>query len=95
MDTVSNFKLFANTLGLSNEKAKEITFNMTQLAHDMAAVAGVDVSTMAQKINSALAGQTKALKEYGISLDSNSLQQTLYQNNIKRTVASLNSAEKA
>lgn len=95
MDTVSNFKLFANTLGLSNEKAKEITFNMTQLAHDMAAVAGVDVSTMAQKINSALAGQTKALKEYGISLDSNSLQQTLYQNNINRTVASLNSAEKA
>lgn len=95
MDTVSNFKLFANTLGLSNEKAKEITFNMTQLAHDMAAVAGVDVSTMSQKINSALAGQTKALKEYGISLDSNSLQQTLYQNNIKRTVASLNSAEKA
>ena len=95
MNAVSNFKLFANTLGLSNEKAKEITFNMTQLAHDMAAVAGVDVSTMAQKINSALAGQTKALKEYGIALDSNSLQQTLYQNNIKRTVASLNSAEKA
>ena len=94
---VSKFRLMTSTMGINNDKSKEMSFNLTQLAYDLAAVSGRqdDVSTTMNAINSALAGQTKALTKYGIALNQNSLQETLNTAGLNKKVSALNSAQKA
>lgn len=94
-NAVSRFRVLTNTMGINNEKSKEMSFNMTQLAYDLSAVSGNDVSQTINQITSALGGQTKALNEYGISIDNNILQQYLNAKGIDRKVKSLTAAEKA
>lgn len=96
-NVVSKFRLMTSTMGVNNTKSKEMAFNMTQLAYDLAAVSGHqdDVSTTMNAINSALAGQTKALAKYGIALNQNSLQETLNTAGLNKKVNALNSAQKA
>lgn len=93
-NAVSKFRILTTTIGLNNEKSKEMSFNMTQLAYDLAAVSGNDVSQTINQITSALGGQTKALKSYGIAIDQNTIQQLLNANGINRKVSSLTAAQK-
>lgn len=96
-NVASKFRLMTQTIGVNNAKSLEMTENMTKLAYDLAAVSGnqSDVSTTMNAINSALAGQTKALTKYGIALNQASLQERLNETGINRKVSALNSAEKA
>jgi len=96
-NVASKFRLMTQTMGINNEKSKEMTQNMTQLAYDLAAVTGHqdDVSTTMNAINSALAGQTKQLAKYGIALNNASLQETLNAAGINKKVSALTSAQKA
>lgn len=94
-NAVSRFRIFTNTMGVNNEKSKEMSMNMTQLAYDLAAVSGNDVSQTVNQLTSALGGQTKALKQYGIAIDKNTLQQTLNEHGINRKISSLTAAELA
>ena len=94
-NAVSKFRVLTNTMGVNNDKSKEMSYNMTQLAYDLKAVSGNDVSQTMNQLTSALSGQTKALKEYGIAIDNNTLQQVLNAHGIDRKVNSLTAAEKA
>lgn len=94
-NAISRFRIFTNTMGVNNEKSKEMSMNMTQLAYDLAAVSGNDVSQTVNQLTSALGGQTKALKQYGIAIDKNTLQQTLNEHGINRKISSLTAAELA
>lgn len=94
-NAVSKFRILTSTMGLNNEKSKEMSFNMTQLAYDLSAISGNDVSQTMNQITSALGGQTKALKSYGIAIDQNTIQQLLNANGIDRKISSLTAAEKA
>lgn len=96
-NVASKFRLLTQTMGVNNSKSLEMTQNMTKLSYDLAAVTGhqEDISTTMNAINSALAGQTKALAKYGIALNQNSLQETLNTAGINKKVSALNSAEKA
>ncbi len=94
-NAVSKFRLFTNTMGVNNEKSKEMSMNMTQLAYDLSAISGNDVSQTVNQLTSALGGQTKALKQYGIAIDKNTIQQLLNEHGINRKVSSLTAAELA
>lgn len=93
-NAISKFRVLTNSIGMNNEKSKEMSFNMTQLAYDLKAVSGNDISQTVSKITAALNGQTKALKDYGIAIDTNTLQQYLNAHGIDRKVASLSAAER-
>ena len=94
-NAISKFRVLTNTMGMNNEKSKEMSFNMTQLAYDLKAVSGNDVSKTVKQITSALGGQAKALKEYGIAIDVNTMQQYLNAHGIDAKVSSLTAAQKA
>lgn len=94
-NAISKFRILTNSMGMNNEKSKEMSFNMTQLAYDMSAVSGNDVSQTVNQLTSALNGQTKALDEYGIAIDSNTMQQYLNAHGIDRKVSSLTAAQRA
>ena len=94
-NAISKFRVLTNSMGMNNEKSKEMSFNMTQLAYDLKAVSGNDISQTVNQLTSALSGQTKALSEYGIAIDNNTMQQYLNAHGIDRKVASLNEAERA
>ena len=94
-NAISKFRVLTNSMGMNNEKSKEMSFNMTQLAYDMSAVSGNDVSQTVNQLTSALNGQTKALAEYGIAIDSNTMQQYLNAHGIDRKVSSLTAAQRA
>lgn len=94
-NAISKFRILTNSMGMNNEKSKEMSFNMTQLAYDMSAVSGNDVSQTVNQLTSALNGQTKALAEYGIAIDSNTMQQYLNAHGIDRKVSSLTAAQRA
>ena len=91
----ANMKLLTRNLGISNEMANKMTENLTKVAYDLAAWAKVSPEQAMKNLGQGLSGQTKALRNYGIALNQATLQNTLYANGIKRTVSSLNSAEKA
>lgn len=94
-NAISKFRILTNSMGMNNEKSKEMSFNMTQLAYDMSAVSGNDVSQTVNQLTSALNGQTKALAEYGIAIDNNTMQQYLNAHGIDRKVSSLTAAQRA
>ena len=92
---IAQFRTLTNTLGFNNEKSKEMSFNLTQLAYDLSAISGNDVSQTVNQLTSAMNGQKKALKDYGIAIDDVALQEVLHAHGINRKVSSLTSAEKA
>ena len=94
-NAISKFRVLTGTMGMNNEKSKEMSFNMTQLAYDLSAISGNDVSQVINQLSSALNGQTKALKEYGIAIDNNTMQQYLNAHGIDRKVSSLTAAQRA
>lgn len=94
-NAISKFRVLTGTMGMNNEKSKEMSFNMTQLAYDLSAISGNDVSQVINQLSSALNGQTKALKEYGIAIDNNTMQQYLNAHGIDRKVSSLTTAQRA
>lgn len=95
MDAVSNFKLLAGNIGFSSEEATKMSTNLTQLAYDLAAVKNVDVSEAMTALSSGLGGEAEAMKRFGVMLNQQTLQTTLYAKGFDRTVASLNAVERA
>lgn len=55
--------------GISQQQAADQTNVLTQRAADMAAIWGTDVPTAMDAIDKALQGQTKGMKQYGVTID--------------------------
>lgn len=86
---------FAKTLGLSEVASANLSDAFVQLAGDISALTGEDYATIGRKLQDALTGSTDALKDFGIVLSDNILQQTAYKYGITETISSMTSAEKA
>ena len=86
---------FAKTLGLSEVASVNLSDAFVQLAGDISALTGEDYATIGRKLQDALTGSTDALKDYGIALSDNILQQTAYKYGITEAISSMTSAEKA
>lgn len=95
MNVASNFGAFATTIGLTSQKTNILSRNLTQLAYDISALRGGDVSSWAAKLQSAVAGQGKALKEAGLGYTNATLQSYALSKGYDITVSSLDAASKA
>lgn len=91
------FKNLTAGFGVSAENANLMSQNLTQLSYDMAsffnASGGVEESF--DKLSSAMAGQVKGLRDYGIDVTIASLQEYALSQGIDKTVRSMTQAEKA
>ena len=97
MNSVATFRILTRNMGINNEESIKMSKNLTQVAYDLAAVRGEyeDVSIAMTAITSGLGGEAEAMKKYGVYLNQATLQATLYEAGINRTVSSLNAAERA
>ena len=95
MQYQGTFKNLTAGFGVANEDANEMSQNLTQLSYDLASFFNTDVETAFDKLSSAMAGQVKGLREFGIDTTVASLQEYALANNIDKSVRSMSQAEKS
>ena len=89
------FKNLTAGFGVAAEDANVMSQNLTQLSYDMASFFNTDVETAFDKLSSAMSGQVKGLREFGIDTTVASLQEYALSKGIDTSVRSMTQAEKS
>ena len=89
------FKNLTAGFGVVEKDANKMSQNLTQLSYDMASFFNTDVETAFDKLSSAMSGQVKGLREFGIDTSVASLQEYALSKGIDTSVRSMTQAEKS
>ena len=89
------FQNLAVGFGVANESATTMSQNLTQLAYDLSSIYNTDVETAFDKLSSAMSGQVKGLREFGIDTTVATLQEYALSKGINASVRSMSQAEKS
>jgi hypothetical protein len=92
--TVGLFKQLANAMGLANETGEKMAKTLTQLAIDTSSLYNINTDDTVSILTSALAGQTKPARRLGADITQATLQQTLINAGIDKSINKLTYAEK-
>ena len=84
-----------NAMGVSQEVATSTAKAFSMLAGDMGSLKNMDFTQVAQKLQSGLAGQARALYQFGIDITNATLAEYAYANGITKAVSEMSQAEKA
>ena len=95
MQYQGTFKNLTAGFGVASDKANVMSQNLTQLSYDMASFFNTDVETAFDKLSSAMSGQVKGLREFGIDTTVASLQEYALAKGIDASVRSMSQAEKS
>lgn len=88
------FKSLSESLGIAEEGAYKLSENLTKLTYDLSSLYNKKFDTMYIKLQSAMVGQTKPLREVGIDVSQQTLQGYLDNMGIDQNVIKLTQAEK-
>lgn len=89
------FKQLAAGFGVVNDQADIMSKNLTQLSYDMASFFNVSNEKAFDKLSSAMTGQVKGLREFGIDTSIASLQEYALAKGIDLSVRKMTQAQKA
>ena len=92
--TTALFKQLANAMGMGAETGDKLSRLLTQMSVDISSLYNLDVDQVPAILQSALAGQTKPARRLGADITQTTLQQTLGDLGIDRSVVNLTYAEK-
>lgn len=92
--TTALFKQLANAMGIGAETGDKLSKLLTQMSVDISSLYNLDVNQVPAILQSALAGQTKPARRLGADITQTTLQQTLGEMGIDRSVVNLSYAEK-
>ena len=81
-------------LGATKDAAFLMSKNLTQLTYDMASYLNISNDAAQAKIQSAMAGQSRAVATVGVATQMASLQELAYSLNIKKKVSEMTQSEK-
>lgn len=95
MDYQGTFKQLTSGFGVAEDAANIMSQNLTQLSYDLASFFNTDVETAFDKLSSAMSGQVKGLREFGIDTTVASLQEYALARGIDKSVRSMTQAEKS
>jgi len=95
MNYQGTFKQLTSGFGVAEEAANTMSQNLTQLSYDLASFFNTDVETAFDKLSSAMSGQVKGLREFGIDTTVASLQEYALSKGIDASVRSMTQAEKS
>ena len=95
MQYQGTFKNLTAGFGVATESANKMSQNLTQLSYDFASFFNADVETAFDKLSSAMSGQVKGLREFGIDTTVASLEQYALSRGIDASVRSMTQAEKS
>lgn len=94
LNSMAVFRQYANTMGFAAEQADILSEYATKLTYDLASLYNVANTDMSKAIKSGLAGQTKPLMKYGISVHKATLEQYALQLGIEKTWTAFSETEK-
>ena len=89
------FKALTAGFGVATDKANVMSQQLTQLTYDLASFYNTSTETAFDKLSSAMAGQVKGLREFGIDTTVASLQQYALSKGINASVSAMSQGEKA
>lgn len=89
------FQNMTTGFGIAADKATVMSKNLTQLGYDLATVFNVDYETAMQKLQSALAGQPRPMREWGFDMSEATLKLAAMNHGIKENVETMTQMEKA
>lgn len=95
MEYQGTFKQLTSGFGVASDAANTMSQNLTQLSYDMASFFNTDVETAFEKLSSAMSGQVKGLRQFGIDTTVASLQEYALAKGIDKSVRSMTQAEKS
>lgn len=84
----------AKGMGVTGDAAYKMSTNLTQLTYDMASYLNISNEAAQAKIQSTMAGQSRAVATVGVATQMASLQELAYSLNIKKKVKDMTQAEK-
>lgn len=87
--SAATFISFANASNIAAKNILTFSQNMTQLTIDMASLHNKDVSVMLTSFRSALAGNTRSMMNYGVSVHDATLEEWLLTKGINRSMSSM------
>lgn len=89
------FYSFADSMGFTAEQATTMSQTLTKLSQDIASLQNIDVETAAEKLRSALAGQSKALATLGINVNDANIEEWLATKGINESMKQMNELSQA
>lgn len=95
MQYMGSFNSLIKGLGVGSENALLMSENMTQLVYDLASFKNLDFQTAYEKLMSGISGELEPLRNVGVALSQNTLQELANSLGIKQRVAEMNEAQKA
>lgn len=88
-------KGFGNGTEAWNDKAYDMSRNLTQLGYDLASLYNVDIEVAMTKLASGMSGMSKPLRNWGFDISQAALQEYALSVGIEKNVQTMNQAEKA
>jgi hypothetical protein len=88
------YKQMTSAMGMTNEQSALLSENLIKLQQDTASLYNLQSSEVTTKFQSALAGQTRAVRSLGVDITQATLQQELYNLGIDKSYKELNRASK-
>lgn len=95
MNYQGTFQQLAKGFGVVSEQADVMSQNLTQLSYDLASFFNTDVETAFDKLSSAMTGQVKGLRQFGIDTTIASLQEYALAKGIEVSVKEMTQAQKS
>lgn len=89
------FQNMATGFGVAGDKAAIMSKNLTQLGYDLASVFNVKFNVAMEKLESALAGQPRPMREWGFDLSEATLKTVALGKGIKGNVEKMTQLEKS
>lgn len=89
------FAQVANSIGMTEEASIALSEAFVRLGADWASLRNVDFSVAYEKLASGLAGQSRALRAFGVDITMATLQEIAFANGIEKSVSEMTQSEKA
>lgn len=95
MQYMGSFNSLIKGLGTAGDKAYLMSKNLTQLTYDLASFKNIKPEVAFQKLQSAISGEIEPLRNVGVALSENTLQELAYSLGLEANVRDLTEAQKA
>lgn len=89
------FAQVANSIGMTEEASIALSEAFVRLGADWASLRNVDFEVAYEKLASGLAGQSRALRAFGVDITMATLQEIAFANGIEKSVSEMTQSEKA
>lgn len=90
----STFMAMANAIGLSKKNATAMSLSLTALAADMSSFYNVSLGTAQTALEGIFTGYGRALRQFGVVLDENTLEEYRLAQGIEKAYTAMTVAEK-